>query len=69
MKNCVLVEHSVPSAGERNIKMWTLKHKDAPAEGKVSIISLTHGGAALFGNAYQNQIERCRDIMRMGKDV
>ena len=54
MKNCLLEEHSIPSAGERNITMWTLKHKDAPATGKVPIISLTHGGAALFGNAYQN---------------
>jgi len=29
MKHCVLEEHSVPSAGERNIKMWTLKQKDS----------------------------------------
>lgn len=31
MKHCVLEEHSVPSAGDRNIKMWTLKHKEGPA--------------------------------------
>ena len=54
MKNCLLEEHSIPSAGERNITMWTLKAKDAPKTDKVPIISLTHGGAALFGNAYQN---------------
>lgn len=69
MKNCVLEEHSVQSAGDRNISMWTLKAKDAPKTGKVPIITLTHGGAALFGAAYQNQIARCEDILRMGKDI
>ena len=39
------------SGGDHMIKVWTLKSKKAPKKGLIPVMSLTHGGGALFGDA------------------